>query len=201
MASSTGRPSRSISPAGVCIRRRCDRSRIGSAAASVAADVDAAGFDDVILVGHSLAGCSMPATIGLLGDRVRHAVFVACTVPDHGSSAIDMLPADLQTFARANLDADPGVLSPELAKGMFGNDLDDAQFAWMLEQMVPEAPGLITEPVDLSPLRSPVPRTWVRPLHDAIVDPDTQLRFTGNVGDLQGDRPRRGSHVHDQQAR
>jgi pimeloyl-ACP methyl ester carboxylesterase len=158
---------------------------IGSAAASVAADVDAAGVDDVVLVGHSLAGCSMPATIGLLGDRVRHAVFVACTVPEHGSSCVDTLPADLQAFARANLDSDPGVLSPELAKGLFGNDLDDAQFAWMLEQMVPDAPGLLTEPVDLSPLRSAMPRTWVRPLHDASVAPDRQLRFASNVGDCK----------------
>ena len=157
---------------------------IASAAASVVADVDDAGFDDVVLVGHSLAGCSMPATIGLLGDRVRHAVFVACSVPEHGTSCIDSLPADVRAFARANLEAgDPGLLSPELAKAVFGSDLDNAQCAWMLERMVPEAPALLTEAVDLSPLRSAMPRTWVRPLHDAIVDPDEQLRFASNVGD------------------
>jgi len=42
---------------------------IASAAASVVADVDAAGFDDVVLVGHSLAGCSMPATETALRPR------------------------------------------------------------------------------------------------------------------------------------
>ena len=30
-------------------------------AATVTADIDEAGFADVVLVGHSLAGCSMPA--------------------------------------------------------------------------------------------------------------------------------------------
>jgi pimeloyl-ACP methyl ester carboxylesterase len=157
---------------------------IDTAAASVVADVDAAGFDDVVLVGHSLAGCSMPATIGLLGNRVRHAVFVACTVPEHGKSCSDMLPADIQAFARAGLEAgEPGVLSAEIAKAFFGNDLDDAQCAWMIERMVPEAPRLLTEAVDLSPLRSSMPRTWIRPLHDAIVDPAEQLRFASIVGD------------------
>jgi pimeloyl-ACP methyl ester carboxylesterase len=157
---------------------------IAGAAASVAADVDAAGFDDVVLVGHSLAGCSMPATIGLLGARVRHAVFVACTVPEHGTSCLDTLPPDVREFARANLEAGPpGVLSPAMAKDFFGNDLDDAQCAWMSERMVPEAPGLLTEPVDLSPLRSGMARTWVRPRRDAIVDPERQLHFASTVGD------------------
>ena len=42
-----------------------DSVTLESAAASVVADIDAAGFDEVVLVGHSLAGCSMPAAIGL----------------------------------------------------------------------------------------------------------------------------------------
>jgi pimeloyl-ACP methyl ester carboxylesterase len=157
------------------------------AAASVVADIDAAGFEDVVLVGHSLAGASMPATIGKLGDRVRHAVFVACTVPDQASSCLDMLPPDMQEFARPALEAgEVGMLSEEMAKEVFGNDLDDAQFAWMVERMVPErAPRLLLEPVDLSPLRAAFPRTWVRPVHDAIVDPERQLHYAVNVGDCE----------------
>jgi pimeloyl-ACP methyl ester carboxylesterase len=173
-----GRRARPALPEGVTIDQ---------AAASVVADIDAAGFDDVVLVGHSLAGASMPATIGELGDRVRHAVFVACTVPDHGRSCLDMLPSDMQQFARSALEAgEVGMLSPEMARHVFGNDLNDEQFAWMLERMVPEgAPGLLLEPVDLSPLRSAFPRTWVRPLRDAIVDPEGQLRFAATVGDCE----------------
>jgi len=157
---------------------------IGTAAASVAADVDEAGFDEIVLVGHSLAGCSMPGTIGLLGHRVQHAVFVACTVPEHGRSIFDTLSPDMQARAQPASDGNgPGVLSLDLARRLFGNDLDNDQFAWCLERMVPEAPNLVTEPVDLSPLRTPrPPRTWVRPLHDAIVDPAKQLQFANNVG-------------------
>jgi pimeloyl-ACP methyl ester carboxylesterase len=157
---------------------------ISTAAASVAADVDAAGFDGIVLVGHSLAGCVMPAIIGLLGDRVRHAVFVACTVPEHGSSSFDTLPADIQARARAAAEGKgPGILDSPSARAMFANDLDDEQLAWCRERTVPEARLLTFEPVDLSPLRrSAVPCTWVRPLHDGIVAPDKQLRFAANVG-------------------
>ena len=68
-------------------------------------DVDAAGFDEIVLVGHSLAGCSMPSMIGLLGDRVRHAVFVACTVPETGKSAFDTLDPEVQAMAHAGMEA------------------------------------------------------------------------------------------------
>src|SRR6476620_11651992 len=47
-----------------------DSVTIAGAAESLVADVDAAAFDEIVLVGHSLAGATMPAAIGLLGDRV-----------------------------------------------------------------------------------------------------------------------------------
>jgi pimeloyl-ACP methyl ester carboxylesterase len=75
-----------------------------------------------------------------------------------------------------------GVLDADTATMMFGNDLDEEQLAWCLGQMVPEAPKLIFEPVDLSPLRD-VPCTWVRTMHDAIVSPPKQERFAANIRD------------------
>ncbi len=43
----------------------------------------------------------------------------------------------------------------------------------------------VLDPLDLAPLRAPFPRTWVRTRHDAIVDPDQQLRYAANVGDCE----------------
>jgi pimeloyl-ACP methyl ester carboxylesterase len=164
---------------------------LADCAAAIAEDVDKAGFDEVVLAGHSLAGCSLPGAIGLLGERVRHAVFVACTVPEDGASCLDTLDPEFQAMGRAAArdQGDPGtptVMDPPRAKIIFGNDLDDEQFAWCLERMVPEAPQLIVDPVDLAPLRSPaLPRTWIRTLQDVILPPDKQLRFAANVGDCE----------------
>ncbi len=153
-------------------------------AASVAADVDAAGFDEVVLVGHSLAGCSMPSIAGALGDRVRHLVFVACTVPGHGSSALDTLAPDVRAIAAAPGPDEPRVMDESIARLVLGDDLDESEFAWCVERLVGEAIGLVTEPVDLTPLRSSTAaRTWVRTLQDLIVPPDRQLRFAANAGD------------------
>jgi pimeloyl-ACP methyl ester carboxylesterase len=151
-------------------------------AASVRDDIDAAGFDQVVLVGHSLAGCSMPATIGLLGARVRHAVFVACTVPEHGKSSFDTLDPEIQDMVRAAGDAAPRVMDADLAKIVLGDDLTDEQLAWCVDRLVPEAQHLNSDPVDLSPLRTTMPRTWVRTLQDIIIAAPKQLRYAENVG-------------------
>jgi pimeloyl-ACP methyl ester carboxylesterase len=155
-------------------------------AESVRADVDAAGFDDIVLAGHSLAGCSMPSIIGLLGDRVRHAVFVACTVPETGKSAYDTLDPEVQAMARATSetasDAEPRALDGDLAKLVLGNDLTAEQFAFCLERLVAEAPGLSDSTVDLAPLRPELPSTWVRTLQDMIVAAHKQSQFAENVG-------------------
>jgi pimeloyl-ACP methyl ester carboxylesterase len=65
---------------------------------------------------------------------------------------------------------------------VLGNDLTDEQLAFCVERLVPEAPHLSNDPVDLSPLRADLPSTWVRTLQDMIVAADKQLRFAKNVG-------------------
>jgi pimeloyl-ACP methyl ester carboxylesterase len=152
-------------------------------AESVRDDVDAAGFDEIVLAGHSLAGCSMPAMIGLLGRRVRHAVFIGCTVPEQGASTFDTLDPEIQEMARAaGPDDEPRAMDDALAKVVLGNDLDHEQMAFCLERLVPEAPHLSNDPVDLAPLHGNVPATWIRTMQDIIVAPEKQLRFAKNVG-------------------
>lgn len=152
-------------------------------ARSVRDDVDAAGFDEVILVGHSLAGCSIPPIVGLLGERVRHAVFVACTVPADGRSVVDTLEPEVREMARRVADVEPAPMPPDIARLVIGQDLTDEQFAWCLERTVAEAPPLTADPVDISGLVPTVPRTWIRTLRDIVVAADKQLRFVANVGD------------------
>ncbi|WP_322780434.1 alpha/beta hydrolase [Frankia sp. Cas4] len=152
-------------------------------ARAIVEDVDAAGFDEVVLVGHSLAGCSLPRAMELLGDRVRHAVFLAATVPHAGTSTRQALRPDVQEHVEESQAERRETMDPAQVKRYFGNDLDDEQFAWCAQRLVPEAEGLTTEPVDLSGLRRPVPRTWVRTTKDAILPPEMQLRFAARVGD------------------
>jgi pimeloyl-ACP methyl ester carboxylesterase len=160
---------------------------LASCAETVAADVDSAGFDDVILVGHSLAGCSMPFIAARLGSRVRHAVFIACTVPEDGQSARDTLDPSIQALiAEADPGIATGVMDGEMARLVLGDDLDEAQLAWCTERLVPEALRLTTDQVSLDGLRG-VRSTWVRTMLDQIVAPDKQLRFSANLTECRVD--------------
>lgn len=154
---------------------------IASCAKSVVSDIGEAGFGDVVLVGHSMAGCTMPAMIDELGSRVRHAVFVGCTVPEHGTTILDTLDPAIQDMIRSRgEDIEPAPMDSEMAKVVLGDDLSPEQVDWCVERMVAEAPGLIQEPVDLGSMAG-VPCTWLRTMRDVIVPPDKQLRFAANL--------------------
>lgn len=50
--------------------------------------------DDVILVGHSIAGLTLPGAIAAREDRITHALFIAALVCDVGEAGIESIPAD-----------------------------------------------------------------------------------------------------------
>lgn len=62
----------------------------GDITAELVADVEAAGMEDAVLVGHSQAGIHMPAMIALRPGLFRQAIFVSCTAPDPGLTVIQM---------------------------------------------------------------------------------------------------------------
>jgi pimeloyl-ACP methyl ester carboxylesterase len=65
-------------------------------AAELAADIDAAGLSDVVLVGHSQAGTVLPRLLALRPRLFRRVVYVSCIAPLPGQTAItwrDEIPA------------------------------------------------------------------------------------------------------------
>jgi len=146
---------------------------------------------DVVLVGHSLAGITLPGVAARVSGRLRRLVFVSCVIPAHGASVADVLdtlsPAVAEVAARIGDDvvgAD-GTLHPDLAATMFCNDMDAEQRALTLARLVPESMAVISEPVDLGGIRTPVPRTYVRLLQDASLGLASQDRMAANLGDVQ----------------
>jgi pimeloyl-ACP methyl ester carboxylesterase len=70
---------------------------IGDFADSVLGDIDGAGFERFVLVGHSMGGLTISEVAHRVPDRVEHLVYVSCMVPPDGASAIEALPEDLPT--------------------------------------------------------------------------------------------------------
>ena len=154
-------------------------------AASVAEDIQASGWDQVVLVGHSLAGLTLPRVPALVPGRIARLVFVSCALPPHGSSVVDALDPSLQEYTRTEVlkgGGISGVLDPEMATALFCNDLSGEQTEWMLARMVPEASSVLLEPNDLSSLPKDLPRTWVRLLRDVAAPTETQNEYIRNLG-------------------
>jgi pimeloyl-ACP methyl ester carboxylesterase len=156
--------------------------------ASVADEIVARDLTDVTLVGHSMAGLTLPGVAERVPDRLRRLVFVSCSVPAHGETVLQILggfsPAGHEMAERVGDDAieSGGGLPPDIARVIFCNDMDETQTISTLERIVPEAMGVMTEPADLTGLGHPIPRTFVRLTGDAIVSPETQDRMIKNLG-------------------
>jgi pimeloyl-ACP methyl ester carboxylesterase len=157
-------------------------------AEAVADDVLSSGWDRVVLVGHSLAGVTLPRVAALVPDRLAHLVFVACKVPAHGQSCADTLAPEVRArvgSAGSGDEAGAGARSPverEAAMSKLANDLDEGQVSFMLGCMVPEAPGPIIGPADLSGLAHPIGRTWVRCTRDAVIPVSEQQLGIDRIG-------------------
>jgi pimeloyl-ACP methyl ester carboxylesterase len=93
---------------------------------SVLRDVDAAGIERFVLVGHSMGGLTISEVAGRVPDRIEHLVYVSCMVPPDGASAID----DLRDMTRDAVEearrggANPiGGLDEATARLMFCNNI------------------------------------------------------------------------------
>jgi pimeloyl-ACP methyl ester carboxylesterase len=168
-------------------RRPADLSRVDVSefASAVAEDITSSGWDQVVLVGHSLAGLTLPRVPELVPGRIARLVFVSCALPPHGSSVLDALDPSLQEYTRNEVLKGGGispVLDREMAVALFCNDLSDAETEWMLARMVPEASSVLLEPNDLTSLPKDLPRTWVRLLRDVAAPTETQNEYINNLG-------------------
>jgi pimeloyl-ACP methyl ester carboxylesterase len=138
---------------------------------------------DGVLVGHSMAGLSIPGILDRVPERIRHVVFVSCVVPADGTSLVDMMPPDIAEFIRSSVPSPEGVvLSRDELLAQQCYDMDEAQTAFTLDVAVPEAYWPVREPVDLAGLRHPVRRTWVRLTGDRIFPPEVQDEMAARTG-------------------
>jgi pimeloyl-ACP methyl ester carboxylesterase len=145
---------------------------------AVACEVDEAGLDDVVLVGHSSGGYVIPGAAARLGaGRVRHLVFIAATVPAEGRRPLDYLKPKLfeiaSTTERFQRERASGSTLGNLRPGEPPIDTDltivENEGTYGLE-----APGPLFEPFTWAGVPSPskVPRTYVRCTQDRTIPAD-----------------------------
>jgi pimeloyl-ACP methyl ester carboxylesterase len=143
--------------------------------------------DDVVLVGHSLAGNTIP----LVADRrpVRRLVYLCALVPLPGRSLNEQTKAEPDTIIRdyqAGLEADDQGRSSwtdeQIARRMLFADCDERDARWAFERLRAQATAPYDVPNPLDALPS-APRTYVVCTEDRIVNPDWSRRVArGRLG-------------------
>lgn len=166
---------------------------VGHFADSVVRDVDAAGFERFVLVGHSMGGLTISEVARRVPDRVEHLVYVSCMVPPEGASAIEALPEDLRAMtrqaveeARRGGDNPIGGLDDETIRSMFCNDMDEAQTGFMLEHTGTEVAVVLAEPTSRAGIPADLPKTFVKLLRDESLAPEVQDVLIHNLRDSPG---------------
>lgn len=155
---------------------------------SAVAQIEDAGLDDVIVVGHSLAGLTVPGIVTKLGSsRVREMILAASCLPQQGRAIVDSLAAPLAWYVRraARLSKPPTTTPKLLSAFLFCNGMTRAQRRHALSRIHAESPAIITEPVDRSDLPTDVPRTWILTLRDHSLSRRTQCRSIAALGGVQ----------------
>jgi pimeloyl-ACP methyl ester carboxylesterase len=135
---------------------------------SIVTDVNAAGLKEVVIVGHSMAGVTVPGVVASLGaSRVREMIFAAACVPPEGSAMVDVIAPLTAHIARRNAKKTaPYVVPPLLARLFFLNGATRERRRFMAGRLYPESNRILLEAVTRRGMPTEVPRSWILTTRD-----------------------------------
>jgi pimeloyl-ACP methyl ester carboxylesterase len=160
---------------------------IGEWVNSAVTDIEEAGLGDIVIVGHSMAGVTVPGVAAKLGStRVREIVFAAAFVPPQGKAIVDTLGGPLAWFARRGARSGKPTTVPQFAaRYAFCNGMTPQQRRLTLSRLYPESARIPAEPVDRSDLPADVPRTWILTTRDRALSVSSQQASIEALGGVQ----------------
>jgi pimeloyl-ACP methyl ester carboxylesterase len=158
---------------------------------SVVADIKDAELDQVVIVGHSMGGLTVPGVVARLGsERVREMILAAAFVPPQGTAFVDTIPGALGWYARRESAAKArqgkaATLPSAWAMFTFCNGMTRAQRQFIRERFYPESPSVVLERVDRTDMPTDVARTWILTGRDRTFSPKAQRRCIDALGGVQ----------------
>jgi pimeloyl-ACP methyl ester carboxylesterase len=153
---------------------------------SVVGQIEQVSAGRVVLVGHSMAGITLPGVARALGpERIARMVYIACCVPPQGATVQSTLrpPVSWVAGLASKFMTVSKPLPGPVAKWMFANGMTDEQRRAVVAGLVPESGVVTREPVDRSGMPD-APTTWVLPLRDNSLKPALQRQFIDNLGNV-----------------
>jgi len=157
---------------------------LADCADAVREDIEAKDLRDVVLVGHSFAGVTIPRVLDLVPDRIRQVVLVSAVVPPDKSRVLDQIDPGVRDLVEQCIVDGVYHQSREVAAAILCNDMDQATTASALDRLVDDSAALLRETVDLSGYGRQIPRTYVHLTRDLTYVEELQQR---SIALLQAD--------------
>jgi pimeloyl-ACP methyl ester carboxylesterase len=154
---------------------------------SVVADIEDAGLGEIVIVGHSMAGVTVPGVVAKLGSsRVREMILATAFVPPQGSAIADTLGGPLAVFARrAARIGRPMKIPAPAARWAFCNGMTPVQRRLTMSKLHAESARIPAETVDRSALPDDVPRTWILTTRDRALSVASQHASIAALGGVE----------------
>jgi pimeloyl-ACP methyl ester carboxylesterase len=152
---------------------------------SVCDDIDGAGLDEVLLVGHSSAGFVIPGVAAVLGERALGLVFVTANVPAEGRMPVEFMRTDLRERTIGRRDVIVDRASGHTLGGLRPGEspiLTDLEVIENGPGLGLEAPGPLFEPFTWDGFPTHLPRTYIRCVRDRVISPELAEIMVANMG-------------------
>jgi pimeloyl-ACP methyl ester carboxylesterase len=154
---------------------------------SVVVDIEDAGLGEVVIVGHSMAGLTVPGVVIKLGSsRAREMILAAACVPSEGTAMVDALSGLLALGARRNAkNGGPYEWPPLLPSVVLLNGVPRARRRFMDGRLYRESSRIPMEKVSRVGMPDDVPRTWVLTLRDRTHSAKDQQQSIEALGGVE----------------
>jgi pimeloyl-ACP methyl ester carboxylesterase len=154
---------------------------------SLVGDIESAVLEDIVIVGHSMGGMTLPGVATKLGAaRVREMIFAAAFLPPEGTSIVNGSPWLIATIARRIAKKNVPTETPKwMARFAYLNGVPLRRRRFMAGKLCAESLRLLTENVSRRGMPDDIPRTWILTLRDRALRPKVQRKYIEALGGVQ----------------
>lgn len=139
---------------------------------SVLEDLETQDLRGVTLVGHSLAGLTIPHVAARAPERIDRVVYLSTTNPPLGRSVLDEMSESAHFSASTTSNIEEA----------FCSDLDAESAKWLTGHLGPQPPGPLEEPSRLVAGPPEIPSIYVLLESDAVLSPAYQMEQAARLG-------------------
>jgi pimeloyl-ACP methyl ester carboxylesterase len=154
---------------------------------SLVGDIETAGLEDIVIVGHSMGGMTLPGLVIKLGAaRVREMIFAASFLPPEGTSIVEgspwLIAKVAQRIAKKNV---PTPTPKWMARFVFMNGVPSHRRRFMAGKLYAESLRILTEKISRRGMPDDIPRTWILTRRDRALAPKVQRNYIDALGGVQ----------------